>query len=250
MPWPADIGSALLDAERPVPPGIARPERFAVYRNNVVVGLVEALAAAYPAVKTLVGERFFNAMAGVFVRAEPPTSPVLIHYGEGLPAFLETFAPARRLPFLPDVARLERLWLQAYHGPEAAPIPLDALARLPETALGEAQLRLHPTAGLVVSSHPVASLWAANTGRGAHEAVDLGRPETALVLRPRDRVEMHLLDRGPAAFVRALRGGQPLGAAADTALDADPAFPLATALGRLFADGAVIGIDLASHQES
>ena len=250
MPWPAELVSALLEPGQPVPAGLALPERFTVYRNNVVGGLVEALAAAYPAVQALVGERFFRAMAGVFVRAEPPTSPVLLHYGEGLPAFLETFTPARSLPFLPDVARLERRWLEAYHGPEAAPIPLDALARLPETALGEARLRLHPTLGLVASNHPVASLWAANTGRGAHEAVDLGRPETALVLRPHDRVEVHLLDWGQAAFVGALQGGQPLSAAADTALAADPAFPLATALGRLFADGAVVGIDLLTREES
>ena len=250
MPWPAEISSALLAPERPVPPGIARPERFAVYRNNVVVGLVEALAAAYPATKALVGERFFNAMAGVHVRAEPPTSPVLIHYGAGFPAFLETFEPARRLPFLPDVARLERLWLQAYHGPEAAPIPLEAMARLPETALGDLRLSLHPTAGLLASSHPVVSLWAANTGRGAHEAVDLQRPETALVLRPQDRVEVHVLHRGAAAFVQALQGGQPLSVAADTALAADPGFQLSTTLGRLFATSAVVGIDLATQEES
>ena len=250
MPWPADLASALLEPDQPVPAGLARSDRFAVYRNNVVVGLVEALAAAYPAVQALVGERFFRAMAGVFVRAEPPTSPVLIHYGEGFPSFIESFEPARRLPFLPDVARLERLWLQAYHGPEAAPIPLDALARLPETALGDVRLQLHPTAGLVASRHPVASLWAANTGHGAHEAVDLARPETALVLRPQGGVEVHVLDQGAAAFVRALQGGQSLGAAADTALAADPAFRLATALGRLFATSAVVGLDLATHQES
>ena len=249
MPWPAEIASALLEADRPVPAGLALPDRFAVYRNNVVVGLVEALAAAYPATKALVGERFFNAMAGVFVRAEPPTSPLLILYGAGFPAFLETFAPARRLPFLPDVARLERLWLQAYHGPEAAPIPLDALARLPETAISAVRLRLHPTAGLLASSHPVVSLWAANTGRGAHEAVDLGRPETALVLRPQGQVEVHHLDPGEAAFVRALQAGQPLGAAADTAFATDSAFQLATTLGRVFADGAVAGLDLPIPEE-
>lgn len=249
MPWPADIGSALLAPERPVPPGIARPERFAVYRNNVVVGLIEALAAAYPATKALVGERFFNAMAGVYVRAEPPASPVLIHYGAGFPAFIETFPPAGRLPFLADVARLERLWLMAYHGPEAAPVPLDALAQLPETALAEVLLALHPTTGLFASRHPVAALWAANTGRGTHEAVDLRRAETALVLRPHDRVEVLVLNPGEAAFVDALRAGRPLGAAAEAALASDPCFSFATALRRIFAVGAVAGIDHPSRKE-
>ena len=244
MPWPGDIGSALLAPDQPVPAGIARPERFAVYRNNVVVGLIEALAAAYPATRALVGERFFKAMAGVYVRAEPPTSPVLILYGAGFPAFIESFPPAGRLPFLADVARLERLWLMAYHGAEAAPVPLDALARLPETALADARLALHPTVGLIVSRHPVAALWAANTGRGAHEGVDLRRVEAALVLRPHDRVEVHVLDPGEVAFVAALRAGRALGAAAEAALAAAPRFEFATALGRVFAVGAVTAISI------
>jgi len=244
MPWPGDIGSALLAPERPVPSGIDRPERFAVYRNNVVVGLIEALAAAYPATKALVGERFFNAMAGVHVRAEPPTSPVLILYGAGFAAFIEGFAPARRLPFLADVARLERLWLEAFHGAEAAPVPLDALARLPEAALAEACLALHPTAGLLASRHPVAALWAADTGRDTRDAVDLGRAETVLVLRPHDRVELHLLEPGEAAFVAALRAGRPLGAAAEAALAVAPGFRFAAALGRIFAVGAVTAISI------
>jgi len=244
MPWPADIGRALLAPKQPVPPGIDRPERFAVYRNNVVVGLVEALAAAYPATKTLVGERFFDAMAGVYVRAEPPTSPVLILYGGTFPAFIDGFVPARRLPFLADVARLERLWLEAFHGAEAAPVPLDALARLPEQALTEVLLALHPTAGLLASRHPVAALWAANTGRSTHDAVDLRRAETALVLRPHDRVEVHLLEPGEAAFVDALCAGRPLGGAAEAALAVAPSFQFATALGRIFAVGAVTAISL------
>jgi hypothetical protein len=250
MPWPAEIAAALLTPEQPVPRGIARPERFAVYRNNVVVGLVEALAAAYPATKALVGERFFNAMAGVHVRAEPPTSPVLIRYGAGFSAFIEGFAPAGRLPFLADVARLERLWLVAYHGPEAAPLPLYALGRLPEAALAEVCLALHPTAGVIASRHPVAALWVANTGRGEHAAIDLRRAEAALVLRPHDRVEVHVLGPGEAAFVRALQAHGTLAAAAEAAFAEAPGFDFATALGRLFAAGAVIGIDQAFHLDA
>ena len=33
-------------------------------------------------------------MAAIFVRAEPPRSPVLLYYGDGLPAFVERFEPA------------------------------------------------------------------------------------------------------------------------------------------------------------
>jgi hypothetical protein len=175
---------------------------------------------------------------------------VLIRYGAGFSAFIEGFAPAGRLPFLADVARLERLWLVAYHGPEAAPLPLYALGRLPEAALAEVCLALHPTAGVIASRHPVAALWVANTGRGEHAAIDLRRAEAALVLRPHDRVEVHVLGPGEAAFVRALQAHGTLAAAAEAAFAEAPGFDFATALGRLFAAGAVIGIDQAFHLDA
>ena len=49
-----------------------------------------------------------RAMAREFVRAHPPSSPLLFLYGQEFPAFMETFEPARSIPYLADVARIER----------------------------------------------------------------------------------------------------------------------------------------------
>src|SRR5579864_7312457 len=80
MPSLAEIqdafATALLDRTSPVPAFLAgaarhRPERrFAVYRNNVAAGLVEALATRFPVVKRLVGDEFFRAMAHLYAMAE------------------------------------------------------------------------------------------------------------------------------------------------------------------------------------
>jgi hypothetical protein len=62
-----EFAAALLDPERTAPAGVVGPDgdpcpkRFAVYRNNVVVVLIEILRAAYPAVRRLVGDEFFDA---------------------------------------------------------------------------------------------------------------------------------------------------------------------------------------------
>ena len=77
------FAEALLDPDRPLPAGIIDPDgapapkRFAVYRNNVTVSLIEALAAGFPVVQRIVGEEFFGAMACEFVRAHPPGSPLV-----------------------------------------------------------------------------------------------------------------------------------------------------------------------------
>ncbi len=56
------FAEAVLNPAQPVPPGLIGPDgepdakRFAVYRNNVVAGLVDALKQAFPAVLRIVGD--------------------------------------------------------------------------------------------------------------------------------------------------------------------------------------------------
>ena len=242
MPGQAELAEALLTADGPVPQGPTPAERFAVHRNNVVQGLIRALEAAYPAVRSLVGEGFFAAMAGAHVRADPPRSPILIHYGEGFPAFIEGFPPAAGLPYLGAVARLERAWLEAFHAAEAVPLPISSFGLVPEAELAGSRLALHPSLRIVRAGHPIVTLWAANTGRGSHAAVELGRAETGLVVRPRDRVTVEAVPPGLAVLVEALGSGASLGTAVEAALAADPAPDPGAMLGRLFALGAVIAI--------
>ena len=131
----AGFAAALLDPAAPVPAGIVgpgrrpAPRRFAVYRNNVVSALGNAVAGSFPAVKRIVGEDFFRAMARAYVLAEPPTSPVLLDYGTTFPDFIARFAPAASLPYLPDVARIERRWREAYHAEDAEPLSPDGARR-------------------------------------------------------------------------------------------------------------------------
>ena len=112
-PFETSFADALLNADQPIPCGITAhnaavpARRFAVYRNNVVVGLTKALKHRFPAVERIVGEEFFAAMARVFVLERPPRSPLLATYGDEFAPFIRAFEPARELPYLADVARLE-----------------------------------------------------------------------------------------------------------------------------------------------
>src|SRR5246500_4427127 len=119
--YAATFAAALIDPERETPAIVAGPagkgaaRRYNVYRNNVTVSLIDALAAVYPAVQRITGREFFRAMARFHVRATPPASPLLFEYGRDFPAFIEAYEYARDLPWLADVARIERAWLDAYH---------------------------------------------------------------------------------------------------------------------------------------
>src|SRR5262249_26604143 len=134
--YAAEFAAALLDPERATPALVAGPNgkaaaaRYAVYRNNVTVSLINALAAVYPAVQRITGADFFRAMARLHVRATPPTSPLLFEYGRDFPDFIAQYEHARTMPWLADVARIERAWLDAYHAADAASLRAEALGAL------------------------------------------------------------------------------------------------------------------------
>ena len=131
MKGQAAWGTALLDPDRAVPAGLVTwngsdpAQRFAVYRNNVTVSLMQALADTFPVCAASVGEARFRDLARAFVRAQPPRSPVLARYGAGLRG-LRRHEPARRrlaLPARPGAAgaglpgrapggRCRRPWIQ------------------------------------------------------------------------------------------------------------------------------------------
>jgi hypothetical protein len=251
-PTQRDFAAALLDARRAVPRGLCAwngsdpAPRFAVYRNNVVVSLIQALADGFPVVQQLVGDEFFAAMARVYAVAHPPRSPVLAEYGDGFADWIADFEPAASLPYLPDMARLERARVRAFHAADATPLAADALSRrlAAPQHLVQARLALQPSLGVVQSAWAVASLWAAHQGDDAAAigAVRLDEAESALVLREGDDVIVLPVPLTSAAFIQALAAGGALREAAATASalgDAD-AFDLAGSLALLIRHGALI----------
>ena len=166
--------------------------------------------------RRLVGDDFFRAMAGAFVAAEKPRSPVLIHYGAGFPDFVAGFAPARRdrLSRRRRAAR-ERLGRGLSRRRGRARSRLDALggdrARAISTAL---RFPPHPAARLLRFAHPAASIWAASQGEGEPRAPEDWSAEDALVARPDADVFVRVLPPGGFDFAAALFAGATLGEAA------------------------------------
>jgi hypothetical protein len=242
-----EFAAALLDPAAVVPDvadpeGKPTPRRFAVYRNNVTVGLVNTVRGAFPAVRRIVGDDFFNATAIAFVRAEPPDSPVLLEYGKGFADFVARFEPARSLPYLADVARIERAWHEAYHAAEAASLGSDDLGGIGDADLPALTFSLHPSLRVVRSAYPALTIWRMNTHDESIVPVDLrAGGEDALVVRPQATVEVRHLPAGGATFIETLADGGPLSAAAELAGESDEGFDLSVNIAGLIESGAVVG---------
>lgn len=217
-------------------------KRYNVYRNNVTVSLIDALAAIYPAVQRITGVEFFRAMARFHVRATPPASPLLFEYGRDFPSFIETYEYARDMPWLADTASIERAWLDAYHAADARPLEAAALASVDQSELAQVRFVPHPAARIVRSRYPAVAIFAMNRKDGPVTPLNSGDAEDALITRPDDDVMVSLLSAGGAAFLVALLEGEPLGAAVQLAFNETDSFDLATNLTAMISAGVFTAI--------
>lgn len=242
---PSRFVAALLTPGAPPPSELLDAEangRFEIYRSNVVSGLVRALAVRFPATERLVGGAFFSATAQAFIRAKPPTSPLLMTYGEAFPAFLRRYAPAADLPYLPDVAALEVARGKAYHAADAEALDTAAFAALPAERIGSLRLMLHPSVILLRSPHPAVTIWEAQQHEAAPMPNGGWEAEDALVHRRGAVVAVTRLEPGQAAFLAALQAVATLEDAAAAAFGEADAFDPQRAFALVIGEGLVTAL--------
>jgi hypothetical protein len=223
--------------------GLDALERIGIYRNNVLGNYRKALGATYPVVRRLVGVPFFDAAVEGFVRAYPSAQGDVNRYGGEMARFLASYAPASEMPYLQDVARLEWAIDQSGIAADAAPLDLDALARVAGNSLENLRFVLHPSARLVVSPYPILRIWQFHQeGYAGEDTVDLGAGGDALlVLRGANGVTIERLSPGEHALLAALADRAGLGAAAARAAKKEPEFDLTRALRHHVAAQTLVG---------
>lgn len=243
--------AAILDADRPAPDGLTDGQgapagrRFSVYRNNVAVSLTEALEQTFPIIRKLIGDENFRAVAALYLRSEPPDSPILSSYGAGFPRFLESFEPLAHLGYLPDMARLERALVDSYNAADATPLDPAIFARTAPDDLPRLTLTFAPSVRLLRSPWPIHAIWRFNTEEGAPQPP--AQAQDVLITRPDYDPVPRLLPPGGAALIAALAQGKPLGDALDDATREAADFDFAALLGQLIQDSALTG---AQHKDS
>lgn len=238
--------TALFDPGAPVPTGLqdgaGRPahKRFDVYRNNVTVALIEALQAAFPVLFKLLGGQLFDQLAQSFVRAHPPTSPLMMHYGAEMPAFLTDFDPLRHIAYLPDVARLELAMRRSYHAADSPPFDPAQFGNVAPDVLMSATFTFSAAVEFVPSDWPIIDIWRFNTKVGSDKP--RAYAQSALITRSDLDPTPHALSTDQAAWVAAVIKGGPLTIAQDAACAEDPNFDLTPLLTLLIQTNSFCGM--------
>lgn len=239
------FAEAILFDDAPIPAtvrqasGPAHASRFGVYRNNVIAGLIKAIAARYPAVRKLLWDDAFSRAAYLYVMSEPPRSPVMHEYGDGFPRFLRNIGQSVASDYLADVAELEAARSRAYHAADATPVSREAFAALAPDDLPELRVKVHPSVALLQSRFPVVSIWQANRYDNDN-TITRWMPECALIARPYLEVEVRPLSAGAHAFIWALMEGHTVGSATAYAMAGVPDFDLGEGFSALIAAEIVV----------
>ena len=222
MPCLLDVQRGLRDAllaDSAVPPWIVggdavAAQRLAVYRETIASALVRALRLAYPTVERLVGAAFFEQAARQFCAAHAPVDAGLHAYGPGFADFLQDLPSCVQLPYLPDVARLDRAVTRALHAEDAAPLAADALGRLDAAQACALRLRFHPAVSLLRAEFPIDAIRAAVLLQddAAMAAVDpASGPVHLLVERAEGRAVVVRMPRADWEWTCALAQGRAFG---------------------------------------
>jgi len=197
------FAAALLNPDQPVPTGLvdsaaqSAGARFDVYRNNVAVSLTEAMRTGFPVITKLIGRRNMDGVASIFLRAHPPTDPLMMHYGAAFPEFLEGTAQLSHLGYLPDIARLELAIRRSYHAGDTVAIDPALLGGLATDALMQSTLTFAPAMQVVRSVWPIYDIWIFNTDDDA--AKPQPGAQDVLITRPDFDPLPKLLPQGGAA---------------------------------------------------
>ncbi|WP_165967746.1 HvfC/BufC N-terminal domain-containing protein [Sapientia aquatica] len=240
-----DFAAALVNVEM-VQPALAmfkgdpalNIERFAQYRGSIISLWQQTLSNAFPVLRQLLGDDFFDNVARVFGEKHPSQSGNLAEFGQQLPRFIEELDSCRPYPYLGDVARLEWLVHQAHYLQHRAPATLADLVNFPPERLADVRITLQPCCSLLTSDWAVADIWHAHQDSPVTLPHELSKPSACLVWRADWQTNWHVqvseLTRANYAALSSLASGKNLGHALEAAMELDPEFDVQTALADWF----------------
>jgi len=236
----------LLEFQREFAAAIGEPAEGAmrIYRNTVLSGCVDALRANYPVVAQLLGNEMFDAAAAEHASQCPPRRPVLALYGARFPDWLREQSWFGEIPYLSEVARIERLHIESLFASDEDPLEMAHVSGRDDwQAL---RLRLHPATRFDWLTAPAMSIWLAHREGSVGELELEWKAEGVLLTRPGLDVQPSRLDRAGHRFLFGIRLGESVGAAAIATAGLYPD----TDIGSLFTSLANAGAFAASSHRS
>ncbi len=157
---------------------------FGVYRNAYVARLAEILADDYAQLHSYLGDQGFAKLVKAYIDGNPSDQRSARWFGRHLPDFVQESGSYTKHPEVAEIADLEKALADAFDGPDAAPLRIEALAALPPEAWPHLTFEPHPTAIRLTFSTNAADIWSALKDEAAPpKPVRMPEPQPILVWR-------------------------------------------------------------------
>jgi len=139
-------------------------ERLNIYATAYFYRLLNCLKEDYPATLAALTEKRFEKLVRDYLAAHPPTEPSIQHAGSALAGYLRGHRYSVELPYLGDLARLERTIIDVFHGADATPIERKHLESIPPAQWPAIEIRTLPSVMILDCKWRVGKLLRAAAG--------------------------------------------------------------------------------------
>lgn len=182
--------------------------RRRVYADAFHGRLVETLEADFPAVRRILGGDAFAALVRRYASAHPPRSHDLGQAGRLLAHWLGSDPLTLELPFLPDLAALERALADAFVAGDAESISWVELRSMEAETVAALRLAPRDGAAVVRSAYPLLAIRSLKDRPDEDPDLDVsGPPSVVLVFRRGDAALCEEIGPEEARLVEAAAWG-------------------------------------------
>ncbi len=208
-----DLGAVVRGDVR-----LSAVDRVDIYANMYFYRILDVLREEYPRTLAVVGEAAFHDLVTDYLLAHRPAHPSLREVGLALPSFLAAQASSLGMPWLFELARLERAHLELFDGPDAHPLTILDLRSVADdpTELAALAVQLVPSHVLITNAFTLSPVWQfseTRSGPPPSPGFPSLRPEVLLVWR-QGMVVRHraVTDAAEALALEHAAGGTTIGA--------------------------------------
>ena len=144
-----DLGAGGLDAIVLGDDRLSSEARVDIYANMYFYRILDALKEDFPATLAVLGDENFHNLVTGYLLEHPPTDPSITHSGSHLADYLRDHPMRDDVPFVADLAKLERATVEVFLGPDAATLEPGALRAVAVEDWPAMKLKLHPSAQIL-----------------------------------------------------------------------------------------------------
>lgn len=178
---------------------LSEEDRLNIYRNTMRTAHTTALSESFNCCEKILGDRYFSKIANDYFYSNPATSQNLNLYGRTFPDFLQSWVrhhpETKDYEYLPDLAKLEYVYEQAYYCKDDPLFDFNSFSKLEEYEQQKITFQLSHSLTILKSSYPIYEIWRVNQEQdNAQEVESISEPQYLCITRDVFKPVIHKID--------------------------------------------------------